>query len=79
VTTSPTRVALAEDDVVLREGTASLLERSGLEVVGQAAGDATQLNALVRKHRSEWGQIAAAGQTSYVSHDEALRRLGLAK
>jgi hypothetical protein len=42
------------------------------------AGDATQLNALVRKHRSEWGLIAAAGQTSYVSHDE-LRRLGLAK
>jgi DNA-binding NarL/FixJ family response regulator len=78
VTTSPTRVALAEDDVVLREGIASLLERSGFEV-GRQAGDATQLNALVRKHRSEWGLIAAAGRTSYVSHDEALRRLGLAK
>jgi DNA-binding NarL/FixJ family response regulator len=52
VTTRPTRVALAEDDVLLREGIASLLERSGFEVVGQA-GDATQLIALVRKHRPD--------------------------
>jgi len=52
VTTSPTRVALAEDDVLLREGIASLLERSGFEVVGQA-GDATQLIALVRKYRPD--------------------------
>ena len=28
------RVLLAEDDVLLREGLASLLERSGFEVVG---------------------------------------------
>ena len=41
------RVVLADDDVLLREGLASLLERSGLQVVGQA-GDATQLLALVR-------------------------------
>jgi DNA-binding NarL/FixJ family response regulator len=41
------RVVLAEDDVLLREGLASLLERSGLEVVGQA-GDAPHLLALVR-------------------------------
>jgi DNA-binding NarL/FixJ family response regulator len=41
------RVVLAEDDVLLREGLASLLERSGLQVVGQA-GDATQLLSLVR-------------------------------
>ena len=40
------RVVLAEDDVLLREGLASLLERSGLEVVGQA-GDASGLVALV--------------------------------
>ena len=40
------RVVLAEDDVLLREGLASLLERSGLHVVGQA-GDATQLLTLV--------------------------------
>lgn len=41
------RVVLAEDDVLLREGIASLLERSGLEVLGQA-GDATELMRLVR-------------------------------
>jgi len=41
------RVVLAEDDVLLREGLASLLERSGFEVVGQA-GDGAQLLALVR-------------------------------
>ena len=39
------RVVLAEDDVLLREGLASLLERSGYEVAGQA-GDGTQLLAL---------------------------------
>jgi DNA-binding NarL/FixJ family response regulator len=40
------RVVLADDDVLLREGVASLVERSGLRVVGQA-GDGTQLLALV--------------------------------
>jgi DNA-binding NarL/FixJ family response regulator len=45
----PTRVVLAEDDVLLREGLASLLDRSGFEVVGQA-GDAPGLLALVREH-----------------------------
>jgi DNA-binding NarL/FixJ family response regulator len=49
---SPTRVVLAEDDVLLREGLASLLERSGFQVVGQA-GDATQLLALVRDRAPE--------------------------
>ncbi|HKQ00064.1 MAG TPA: response regulator transcription factor [Actinomycetes bacterium] len=43
---SDLRVVLAEDDVLLREGLASLLERSGFEVVGQA-GDGVQLLALV--------------------------------
>lgn len=42
------RTVLAEDDVLLREGLASLLERSELKVVGQA-GDAVQLLALVRE------------------------------
>jgi serine/threonine-protein kinase PknK len=41
------RVVLADDDVLLREGMASLLERSGFQVVGQA-GDGVQLLALVR-------------------------------
>ncbi|MEV1177156.1 response regulator transcription factor [Nonomuraea sp. NPDC049784] len=47
---SPTRVALADDDVLLREGLASLLTSSGFEVVGQA-GDAPGLLALVREQR----------------------------
>ena len=49
---SPTRVALAEDDVLLREGLASLLERQGFEVVGQGS-DAAQLLALVREHKPD--------------------------
>jgi DNA-binding NarL/FixJ family response regulator len=47
MTTTGVRVVLAEDDVLLREGLASLLERSGFEVVGQA-GDGAQLLTLVR-------------------------------
>jgi DNA-binding NarL/FixJ family response regulator len=43
-----TRVALADDDVLLREGLASLLERSGFEVVGQA-GNGPELVALVKE------------------------------
>lgn len=41
------RVVVADDDVLLREGVASLLDRSGFDVVGQA-GDATELLELVR-------------------------------
>jgi DNA-binding NarL/FixJ family response regulator len=41
------RVILADDDVLLREGLASLLTRSGFDVVGQA-GTGVQLLALVR-------------------------------
>ncbi len=40
-------VVLAEDDVLLREGLASLLRTSGFDVVGQA-GDARELLAAVR-------------------------------
>jgi DNA-binding NarL/FixJ family response regulator len=47
-----TTVILADDDVLLREGIASLLERSAFEVVAQA-GDATELIELVRAHRPE--------------------------
>jgi DNA-binding NarL/FixJ family response regulator len=43
------RVVLADDDVLLREGLASLLERSGFEVVG-LAGDGSALLPLVREH-----------------------------
>jgi serine/threonine-protein kinase PknK len=46
------RVVLAEDDVLLREGLASLLDRSGLQVVGQA-GDGERLLALARATRPD--------------------------
>src|SRR5579875_2306043 len=46
------RVALADDDVLLREGLASLLERSGFEVAGQA-GDSEGLLAIVRQERPD--------------------------
>jgi DNA-binding NarL/FixJ family response regulator len=49
---APARIALADDDVLLREGLASLLERSGFEIVGQA-GDAPELLALVRGRQPE--------------------------
>jgi DNA-binding NarL/FixJ family response regulator len=52
VSTDRTRVVLADDDVLLREGLAGLLERSGFEVVGQA-GTASELIALVRELRPE--------------------------
>jgi DNA-binding NarL/FixJ family response regulator len=53
---SGTRVVLADDDVLLREGLASLLERSGLEIAGQA-GTGTELIALVREHRPDLAVI----------------------
>jgi len=49
-------VVLADDDVLLREGLASLLERSGFEVVGQA-GNGVELLALVRSVRPELAVI----------------------
>jgi DNA-binding NarL/FixJ family response regulator len=45
-------VVLADDDVLLREGLASLLERSGYEVVGQS-GTAPELLDLVREHEPD--------------------------
>jgi serine/threonine-protein kinase PknK len=47
-----TRVVVADDDVLLREGLASLLSRSGLEVVGQA-GDGTELLDVVRREHPD--------------------------
>jgi DNA-binding NarL/FixJ family response regulator len=48
----PTRVVVADDDVLLREGVASLFERSGFEVVGQA-GDGVELVNLVRSTKPD--------------------------
>jgi DNA-binding NarL/FixJ family response regulator len=53
---SRTRVVVADDEVLLREGLASLLERSGFEVVGQC-GDGAELVALVREQRPQLALI----------------------
>jgi DNA-binding NarL/FixJ family response regulator len=46
------RVVIAEDDVLLREGLSSLLERAGFDVVGRA-GDGTGLLQTVRETRPD--------------------------
>jgi DNA-binding NarL/FixJ family response regulator len=51
-----TRVVLADDDVLLREGVASLMGRSGFAVVGQA-GDAVELIEVVRRQRPDLAVI----------------------
>ncbi|MFI2228863.1 response regulator [Nocardia testacea] len=48
----PLRVALADDDVLLREGLATLLTSAGIEVMGQA-GDADGLLAVVADGRPD--------------------------
>jgi DNA-binding NarL/FixJ family response regulator len=50
--TTRNRVVVADDDVLLREGLASLLERSDFQVVGQA-GNADELVELVREHEPD--------------------------
>jgi serine/threonine-protein kinase PknK len=46
------RAILADDDLLLREGVASLLERAGFDVIAQA-GDGSELVELVREHRPD--------------------------
>ena len=46
------RVIVADDDVLLREGLASLLQRAAFEVVAQA-GDAAELLQLVARHEPD--------------------------
>jgi serine/threonine-protein kinase PknK len=46
------RVVIAEDDVLVREGVASVLAKAGYDVVGQA-GDAGEFLALVGEHRPD--------------------------
>jgi DNA-binding NarL/FixJ family response regulator len=53
---SRTRVVVADDEALLREGLASLLERSGFEVVGQC-GDGVELIDLVREQRPQLALI----------------------
>ena len=48
----PARVVVADDDVLLREGVAGLLERAGFEIAGQA-GDAAELLRVVRDQQPQ--------------------------
>ena len=59
-------MVLADDDVLLREGLASLLERSGFEVVGQA-GTAEELLAIVRQQRPDLALVDIRMPPSYTS------------
>jgi DNA-binding NarL/FixJ family response regulator len=52
VPAAATRVVLADDDVLLREGLAGLLQRSGFDVVDQA-GNASALLAIVHKQKPD--------------------------
>src|SRR5689334_22560163 len=45
-------VVIADDDILLREGIASLLTQAAYDVVGQA-GDAEELLDLVRRHQPD--------------------------
>src|SRR3954452_1605517 len=48
----PPRVVVADDDVLLREGIAGVLERAGFQIAGQA-GDAEELLRVVRDQRPD--------------------------
>src|SRR6185437_5815391 len=52
MSTSATRVVLADDEVLMREGLSGLLERSGFDVVGQC-GTASECIDLVRDLRPD--------------------------
>src|SRR3954447_25829359 len=52
LSTNVTRVVLADDEVLMREGLAGLLERAGFDVVGQS-GNASDLVDLVRELRPD--------------------------
>jgi DNA-binding NarL/FixJ family response regulator len=54
--TGGTRVVIADDEVLFREGLASLLERSAFEVIGQC-GTGPRLVELVRESRPELAVI----------------------
>jgi serine/threonine-protein kinase PknK len=66
MSTGRTRVTLADDEVLLREGLAGLLERKGFDVVGQC-GDPAELLALVREHRPELAIVDIRMPPSYTT------------
>jgi DNA-binding NarL/FixJ family response regulator len=74
MSTIPTRVVLADDDVLLREGLASLLERSGFEIAGQG-GDAAELITLVRDERPDLAIVDIRMPPSHTSEGLDAARL----
>ena len=64
------RVVIAEDSVLLREGTVRLLEDAGIEVVGRA-GDAEELMRKVRAHKPDVAIVDIRMPPDYTS--EGLR------
>ncbi|MBV9466056.1 MAG: response regulator transcription factor, partial [Solirubrobacterales bacterium] len=69
------RVVLAEDDILLREGIASLLERGGFEIVGRTA-DGRELVELVRDRRPDLVLVDVRMPPSYSTEGlEAARRI----
>ena len=68
------QVVVADDDVLLREGLASLLSGSGHEVLGQA-GDAEELLALIRTRQPQLAIIDIRMPPSHTAEglDAALR------
>ena len=75
MTARATRVALADDDVLLREGLAGLLERSGFEIVGRC-GNAPELIELVREHEPDLAIVDIRMPPSHTTEGlEAARRI----
>ena len=69
------RVVLAEDDILLREGITSLLERGGFEIVGRTA-DGRELVELVRDRRPDLVLVDVRMPPSYSTEGlEAARRI----
>jgi len=69
------RVVLAEDDVLLREGIASLLEGSGFEIVGRT-GDGREVVQLVHDRRPDLVLVDVRMPPSYSTEGlEAARRI----
>ncbi len=63
---TPSRIVLADDDTLLREGIASLLRESGFDVVGQAH-DAAGLLDLVRELRPDLAIIDVRMPPGYLT------------
>lgn len=69
------RIVLADDDTLLREGIASLLEQSGFDVIGQAY-DAPALLDLVREHHPDLAIIDIRMPPGYLTEGlEAAREI----